>query len=173
MRLNANNCLPCLCNSRACRSRVITCCTPTYKQNKTQSQTFPLLQWLTALLFKSEQNQFKHTPVIMKNATSALVPKYHTMKVMLHTFLILAQDSGEGSASCSTQRAHSTNLTGDWLGPRVSLCMMTKREAPYREPNPVVKLMSKYSAGTKCAVPHLHVTSVSCPTGTWRLLPRG
>jgi hypothetical protein len=36
---------------------------------------------LTALLFKVARNQFKHTPVITKNATFDLVPNYHAMKV--------------------------------------------------------------------------------------------
>jgi hypothetical protein len=47
------------------------------------------------LLFEVANNQFKHTPVITKNATFALVPNYQAMEAMLHTFLISAQDSGE------------------------------------------------------------------------------
>jgi hypothetical protein len=57
---------------------------------------------------------------------------YGGMEIQLHTFLTLALDEGNWSASCHShctmgERACSTHWIGDWVGPRVGLDTVTKR----------------------------------------------
>jgi hypothetical protein len=70
-----------------------------------------------------------------------LLTEHHAMEaywrvdVWLHTFLTLALDGGEWSAShpgCFTPRERDpgTNWIGGWLGPRVGLDMVVKRNIP-------------------------------------------
>lgn len=131
MRLNANDWLPCLYNS-SCRSYVITAA----HQPINKTQTFTLLQWLPCS--SSQNRKFKHTPVITKNATCALVPNYQAMKVYRSNGgdapHILNLGTRLMSVSSFMLYTKSPQETG-WA-PGVSLCMMTKREALYREPNP-------------------------------------